>query len=84
MVVDFTYTIDGLSIEYDGTASGGTGDYSYSWEFWDTSPTELLDTNSGLSGSYLFDSSGLYQVKFIVNDGESEASKNLFEFFISP
>ena len=66
-------------LDYIGTATGGTGNYQYTWEFYN-SEDELLATSLASYGSVVFESMGLIRIIFKVNDGINSDTSTEFEF----
>ncbi|WP_394189753.1 immune inhibitor A domain-containing protein [Pseudoalteromonas atlantica] len=66
--VSANYTATNLVAAFSAQATGGFGDYTYSWEFGDGS------TSVSESPSYTYDSAGSYQVSLTVTDSKSNQS----------
>jgi PKD repeat protein len=61
-----------LTVGFDGYAEGGTGTYSYAWEFGDGA------FGDGQSASHTYPSAGTYTVRLTVNDGQtSQQAENV-------
>jgi chitodextrinase len=58
----------GQSLTFTGAFSGGTGPYTYAWDFGDGS------TGSGVSPSHVYSASGNYTVKVTVTDAVGRTS----------
>jgi len=67
----------GSSIEFSGSASGGTSPYSYSWDFGDGS------TSDEQNPSHSYDSSGTYTATLTVTDSDSDTATDTAEVTVS-
>jgi hypothetical protein len=68
LVVDFGVTVDGLTASFVAQPSGGTGNYSYTWDFGDGVGTSV-DPNP----VYGYGAGGSYPVTLVVSDGVGQA-----------
>jgi PKD repeat protein len=66
LIADFNATTDGLTVQFAAAPSGGTGNYSYVWDFGDGT------TSNEANPSHAYPDSGIYPVTLVVNDGVSE------------
>ncbi len=67
--------VDDYKIYFEGSASGGTGYYTYTWNFYDYFEGILIGSTISKSGYYKFDDYTLVNGELIVNDGKSSDIK---------
>lgn len=60
-----------LTVNFTGSATGGTGTFTYSWDFGDKT------SSSSQNPSHQYSSPGTYTAKLTVNDGNRKAEKTL-------